>query len=179
MSLWPRRSMIARGWAPREINRSAGVGEIVRKGGLHHAARRSALPLRRCSSQDTKETQGHSEDTSSVSFPVTVGHQRSDGSPGQRPFWTFPSDHGEWSWRESNPRPLRSHRPRYDHSRNVACGYRTAGSAGPEPTAGSFPEVSGLSLRSAVSPAVLHYFCCRAVVNRPRAPLLVTVSLLD
>ncbi len=30
---------------------------------------------------------------------------------------------------------------------------------------------------SAVFPAVNLYFCCRAVVVRPRAPLLVTVSL--
>ncbi len=48
----------------------------------------------------------------------------------------------------------------------------------PYGTAGSFPDVSGLCLRSAVSPAVHHYFCCRAVVIRPRVPLLVAVTLL-
>ena len=44
-------------------------------------------------------------------------------------------------------------------------------------TGSSFRAVSGLCLRSAVSPAVHHYFCCRAVVIRPRVPLLVAMSL--
>jgi len=44
-------------------------------------------------------------------------------------------------------------------------------------TAGSFSDARGLCLRSAVSPAVHHYFCCRAVVVRPRASLLITVTL--
>ena len=35
-------------------------------------------------------------------------------------------------------------------------------------TAGSFPGVSGLSRRQRSLPAVLHCFCCRAAVDRPR-----------
>ena len=45
-------------------------------------------------------------------------------------------------------------------------------------TGSSFRAVSGLSLQPAVSPAVHHDSCCRAVVVRPRVPLLVAVSLL-
>ena len=45
-------------------------------------------------------------------------------------------------------------------------------------TTGSFPGVSGLSRRQRSLPAVLHHFCCRAVVDRPRVPLLVAMSLL-
>jgi hypothetical protein len=44
-------------------------------------------------------------------------------------------------------------------------------------TGSSFRAVSGLCLRSAVSPAVHRYFCCRAVAIRPRVPLLVAMSL--
>ena len=56
-------------------------------------------------------------------------------------------------------------------------GQRTAGSAVPRDTAEAFLEVRGLCLRSVVSPTVHRYFCCRAVVVRPRVPLLVAVSL--
>jgi hypothetical protein len=44
-------------------------------------------------------------------------------------------------------------------------------------TAGSFPGVSGLSRRQRSLPAVLHCFCCRAAVDRPRVPLRVAVTL--
>ena len=44
-------------------------------------------------------------------------------------------------------------------------------------TAGSFPGVSGLSHRQRSLPAVLHCFCCRAAVDRPRVPLRVAVTL--
>ena len=57
-------------------------------------------------------------------------------------------------------------------------GWRTPGWAALAGTGSSFRAVSGLSLRSAVSHAVHHDFCCRAVVVRPRVPLLVTMSLL-
>jgi hypothetical protein len=53
-----------------------------------------------------------------------------------------------WSWGESNPRPSSGNCPRYDHSRG--CGSRLPHyrvSWGRSPTAGSFPEVSGLSRR--------------------------------
>jgi len=46
-----------------------------------------------------------------------------------------------------------------------------------ECTAGSFPDVSVLSRRQRSLPAVHHRFCCRAAVVRPRAPLLVTMTL--
>ncbi len=60
-----------------------------------------------------------------------------------------------WSWGESNPRPPRSHRPRYDRSRDSGReGNRTAGSVGPKPHLSHFlerqrslPAVSGLSHR--------------------------------
>ena len=57
-------------------------------------------------------------------------------------------------------------------------GCRTAGSEGLAPTAGSFSGVSGLSRRQRSLPAVLHCFCCRAAVDRPRVPLLVAVTLI-
>ena len=57
-------------------------------------------------------------------------------------------------------------------------GCHVAGSLGPEPTAESFLGVSGLSRRQRSLPAVHHYFCYRAVVVRPCALLLVTVSLI-
>lgn len=47
------------------------------------------------------------------------------------------------------------------------------------PTAGSFPDVSGLSRRQWSFPTVHPRFCCRAAVIRPRAPSLVTVFLLQ
>ena len=47
-----------------------------------------------------------------------------------------------------------------------------------EGTAGSFPEVSGLSRRQRSLPAVHHRFCCRAAVIWPRAPLPVTMTLI-
>ena len=56
-------------------------------------------------------------------------------------------------------------------------GCRTAGSVELALTAGSFPDVSGLSRRQRSLPAVLHCFCCRAAVDRPRVPLLVAVTL--
>ena len=45
------------------------------------------------------------------------------------------------------------------------------------PSVGSFPDVSGLSHRQWSLPTVLHRFCCRAAVNRPRVPLPVAMSL--
>ena len=56
-------------------------------------------------------------------------------------------------------------------------GYRTAGSAGPEPDRRVFPRCQRSFPPSAVFPAVTHRFCCRAAVSRPRVPLLVAVSL--
>lgn len=85
-------------------------------------------------------------------------------------------DHGEWSWRESNPRPLSGHRPRYDHSRSVALnGCHAAGSVGLTPAAGSFPGVNVLSRGQRSLPAVLHCFCCRAAVDWPRVPRRVAM----
>jgi hypothetical protein len=83
-----------------------------------------------------------------------------------------------WSWRESNPRPSRGSRPRYDHSRAVAHRLppRRVGWAS-RPAAGSFPGVSVLSRRQRSLPAVLRRFCCRAATDRPRVPLLVAVCL--
>jgi hypothetical protein len=46
-----------------------------------------------------------------------------------------------------------------------------------EVTAGSFPDVSGLSRRQWSFPTVHPRFCCRAAWIRPRAPLLVTILL--
>jgi len=57
------------------------------------------------------------------------------------------------------------------------CGYRTVRSAAPRGSGSSFRTASGLSHRQRSLPAVLHHFCCRAVADRPRAPLLVTMSL--
>jgi len=75
-----------------------------------------------------------------------------------------------WSWGESNPRPLRSHRTRYDHSRDS--GFAVAWLPGQREPCGSsawsFPGVSGLCLPSMVSPIVHHCFCCRAAVIGPR-----------
>jgi len=45
------------------------------------------------------------------------------------------------------------------------------------PSVGTFPKVSGLSRRQRSLPAVHPHFCCRAVGVRPRAPLLVTMTL--
>lgn len=73
-----------------------------------------------------------------------------------------------WSWGESNPRPSGGHASCYDHSR--VCGSRL-----PRPRVGAPLSLSsvvrGLSLRSVVSPTVHHYFCCQAVVVRPRVAL--------
>ena len=44
-------------------------------------------------------------------------------------------------------------------------------------TAGSFSDVSGLSRRQWSFPTVLHRFCCRAAVNRPRVALLLAMTL--
>jgi len=85
-----------------------------------------------------------------------------------------------WSWRESNPRPLKGCNPRYDHSRVRGCA--AASSPGrverrAAPTAGSFSDVSVLSRRQWSLPTVLHRFCCRAAVNRPRVALLLAMTL--
>jgi hypothetical protein len=83
-----------------------------------------------------------------------------------------------WSWRESNPRPSRGHRPRYDHSRTAALRLPRCRVSGPEgPAAWSFPGVSGLSHRQRSLPAVLHRFCCRAAMDWPRVPSLVAMCL--
>ena len=84
-----------------------------------------------------------------------------------------------WSWGESNPRPPGGDRTRYDHSRTSAstatelAGQRIS----EEITAGSFPDVSGLSRRQWSFPTVHPRFCCRAAWIWPRAPLLVTILL--
>src|SRR5687767_1833414 len=57
-------------------------------------------------------------------------------------------------------------------------GCRTAGSEGLSPTAGSFPDVSGLSHRQRSLPAVLHRFCCRAAMDRPRVPSRVAMTVV-
>ena len=44
-------------------------------------------------------------------------------------------------------------------------------------TAGSFPEVSGLSHRQRSFPAVLHRFCCRAAVDWPRVSSRIAGTL--
>ncbi len=83
-----------------------------------------------------------------------------------------------WSWRESNPRPLEGDNTRYDHSR--VRGWAAAsspGRLGRSPAAGSFSDVSGLSRRQWSFPTVLHRFCCRAAVNRPRVALLLAMTL--
>ena len=82
-----------------------------------------------------------------------------------------------WSWRESNPRPSSGCRPCYDHSRGCASTASASPGRLPFGTAGSFSDARGLCLRSAVSPAVHHYFCCRAVVVWPRASFLITMTL--
>ena len=96
--------------------------------------------------------------------------------------WNSPSSlcttKNQWSWGESNPRPSGGDRPCYDHSRDCgADGCPTAGSVGPggpppglSPSQRSFPP-------SAVFPAVILRFCCRAAVDRPRAALRLTMSL--
>ena len=43
--------------------------------------------------------------------------------------------------------------------------------------AGSFSDVSGLSRRQWSFPTVLHCFCCRAAVNRPRVTFLLAMTL--
>lgn len=54
-----------------------------------------------------------------------------------------------------------------------------AGRLARRPTAGSFPDVSGLSRCQWSLPTVHPRFCCRAAVIRPRAPSLVTIFLLQ
>lgn len=56
-------------------------------------------------------------------------------------------------------------------------GWLTTGSVGLAPSGSSFRAGSGLSHRQRSVHAVNLYFCCRAVVVRPREPLLVTMSL--
>ena len=60
----------------------------------------------------------------------------------------------------------------------VVFGIHTAGSVESEDiTAGSFSGVSSLSYSQRSFPAVHHYFCCQAVVIRPRESLLVPMTL--
>ena len=60
----------------------------------------------------------------------------------------------------------------------VVFGTHTAGSVGSDDlTAGSFSGVSSLSYSQRSFPAVHHYFCCQAVVVRPRESLLVPMTL--
>ena len=60
----------------------------------------------------------------------------------------------------------------------VVFGIHTAGSVESEDiTAGSFSGVSSLSYSQRSFPAVHHYFCCQAVVVRPRESLLVPMTL--
>ena len=60
----------------------------------------------------------------------------------------------------------------------VVFGTHTAGSVESEDiTAGSFSSVSSLSYSQRSFPAVHHYFCCQAVVVRPRESLLVPMTL--
>ncbi len=56
-------------------------------------------------------------------------------------------------------------------------GWLTTGLIGLAPIRLVFPRCQWSFPPSAVFPAVNLYFCCRAVVVRPRVPLLVTVSL--
>ena len=84
-----------------------------------------------------------------------------------------------WSWGESNPRPSGCKRPCYDHSRLTRYRSETGGSAdrhkgGPRSV---FAECQQTFMQSAVFLAVIPRFCCRAAVDRPRAPFLVTMSL--
>ena len=61
----------------------------------------------------------------------------------------------------------------------VVFGTHTAGSVESEDiTAGSFSSVSSLSYSQRSFPAVHHYFCCQAVVVRPRESLLVPMTLM-
>ena len=87
---------------------------------------RSANPLIGSPAEPLRRTRKGHEDTArthlpcrSRSLPVTLGHWRSGGRAGQRPFCPSVPDHSEWSWRESNPRPASGHRPCYDHSRDL------------------------------------------------------------
>ncbi len=60
----------------------------------------------------------------------------------------------------------------------VVFGIHSAGSVGSDDhTPGSFSDVIGLSQRQRSFPAVHHYFCCQAVVIRPRVSLLVPMTL--
>ena len=60
----------------------------------------------------------------------------------------------------------------------VVFGTHAAGSVESEDiTAGSFSSVSSLSYSQRSFPAVHHYFCCQAVVVRPRESLLVPMTL--
>ena len=76
----------------------------------------------------------------------------------------------KWSWGESNPRPSRGHRLRYDHSPLSASWRLDGGVRWRDACHRSFPGVSGLSRRQRSLPAVLHRFCCQAAVDRPRQP---------
>ena len=85
-----------------------------------------------------------------------------------------------WSWGESNPRPSAGGRTRYDRSRLRGCRCLTGGSAGgprgfhPRPVfAGCQPSFRP----SVVFPTVILRFCCRAAADRPRAALLLTMTL--
>ena len=92
---------------------------------------------------------------------------RADVRAKPTPWWLGPT---EWSWGESNPRPSRGHRLRYDHSPFSASWLLLGGVRWRNACHRSFPGVSGLSRRQRSLPAVLHRFCCQAAVDRPRQP---------
>src|SRR2546421_5944588 len=103
-------------------------------------------------------------------WPATAG-------PRTAPTTLEVSPERSWSWGESTPRPLSGNRPRYDHSRDCgsrlphcrvswACAHRRI-----------FLRCHRSFPTPAVFPAVIHCFCCRAAVDRPRVPLRVAMTL--
>jgi hypothetical protein len=116
--------------------------------GADHAAQAAPLPTRR-------RCRAGAQHVGAGSMTGPAGRNRPDTGrrlPPRRP------QTARWSWRESNPRPLSVHRPRYDHSRDVArrlppCRVKWNGWCPfppPELSPGSedFPSVSGLSTPS-------------------------------
>ena len=86
-----------------------------------------------------------------------------------------------WSWGESNPRPSVGGRDRYDHSRLRASRWLTGGSVARRGGGRRivFPSGQRSFPPSVVFPTVIPHFCCRAVMDWPRAALLLTMTLVS
>ena len=87
-----------------------------------------------------------------------------------------------WSWGESNPRPSVGERdrattiPDFEPDAGSLAGQLSVTSGGPRIV---FPNCQRSFSPSVVFPTVIPHFCCRAVMDWPRAALLLTMSLVS